>query len=92
MGHKVVEPEQLQCALMQCLRNLRGKAGIAQERLALEAGLDRSHMGRLERGKNSPTIETLYKLFPPLGISFVAFAVEYEGCLKKCCRKKRNTP
>jgi len=90
MAHTAVQEEELACAFSQCIRKLRHEAGISQERLALEAGLDRSHMGRLEGGKNSPTLETLYKLFPPLGISFTQFAAEFEGCLRKCRRRTRK--
>jgi transcriptional regulator with XRE-family HTH domain len=87
---QIVERELLRCAFRQCMISLRHKAGVAQERLALEAGIDRGYMGCLERGLHSPTIETLYKLFPPLGISFVQFAMEYEVCLKQCRHKKRK--
>jgi len=78
----------LRSAFTICLRKLRKSAGIAQERLALESDIDRGYMGQLERGHHSPSLETLYKLFPPLGITFTQFAVEYEKSLR-CVRRTR---
>jgi len=45
----------------------RLKAGLSQEVLALEAGLERSYLSRLERGKNQPTLLALLKLAKGLG-------------------------
>nr|WP_082708806.1 helix-turn-helix transcriptional regulator [Marinobacterium profundum] len=42
------------------VRSRRKLLGISQERLALLAGLDRSYMGRVERGEVNLTIEKLY--------------------------------
>ena len=41
------------------LRLRRQAAHFSQERLALEAGLDRSFVSEVERGVKSPTLETL---------------------------------
>lgn len=92
MPHTAVQREELHCAFRQCIRRLRHEADISQERLALEAGLDRGYMGKLEKGQHSPSLETLYKLLPPLGISFTQFAAEFEGCLKKCRRRTKALP
>lgn len=52
--------------LAKCLgANIRAKRkqlGISQDVLALEAGLDRSYMGRIERGEVRITVEKLYQL------------------------------
>ncbi len=45
----------------------RLKAGLSQEVLALEAGLERSYLSRLERGKSQPTLLALLKLAKGLG-------------------------
>jgi transcriptional regulator with XRE-family HTH domain len=45
--------------------NLRGErhaAAISQEDLAFRAGLHRTEIGLLERGKRSPTLSTIVKL------------------------------
>lgn len=41
------------------LRRLRVEQGLSQERLALEAGIDRAYVGRVERGKENVTVSTL---------------------------------
>ena len=69
------------------LKTLRHRIGITQERLAFEANLDRGYMGGLERGLHSPSIETIYKLLPILGITFVEFAEQYEKCLQRARRE-----
>lgn len=44
------------------IRNQRNKLKINQEKLALLANIDRSYMGRIERGEVNITIEKLYGL------------------------------
>ncbi|ESY42529.1 helix-turn-helix transcriptional regulator [Mesorhizobium sp. M0871] len=41
------------------LRKLRVEQGLSQERLALAANIDRSYVGRVERGSENVTIDTL---------------------------------
>ena len=48
------------------LRNARLAAGLSQEALALEAGIDRTYVSMLERGVRVPTVATLLLLAPPL--------------------------
>jgi transcriptional regulator with XRE-family HTH domain len=73
----------LRRALAKTIRELRQRAGLAQERLALEAGVDRGYMGGLERGLHSPTLETVYKLLPALGVDFIEFARVLERILDR---------
>lgn len=80
----------LRVAFGQCVRALRKRAGIAQEALALAAGIDRGYMGALERGAHSPSIEMIYRLLTPLKISFTDFAIEYEKCLRRARREKKT--
>jgi transcriptional regulator with XRE-family HTH domain len=44
------------------IRKLRVKRGLSQEALAVDAGVDRSYVGRIERGVENPTVETLERL------------------------------
>ena len=44
------------------VRKLRVKHAISQEALAVDAGVDRSYVGRIERGVENPTVETLERL------------------------------
>lgn len=47
----------------------RIRAGrFAQEALALEAGLDRTMVSKVERGVTSPSLETLLKIANVLGV------------------------
>lgn len=51
------------------LRKLRVGKGLSQERLAFEAHIDRSYVGRVERGTENVTISTLEALATALGVS-----------------------
>ena len=48
------------------LRGLRKKAGLTQEQLGFEAGLERNYISMLERGERQPTLNTLMNLARPL--------------------------
>lgn len=50
------------------LRRLRVKRALSQEALAVDAGVDRSYVGRIERGIENPTVETLDRLASALEI------------------------
>lgn len=54
-----MKPEQ---AFGEVLREMRLERQLSQETLALEAGLQRNYVSLLERGKNSASIKTLFKL------------------------------
>jgi transcriptional regulator with XRE-family HTH domain len=51
------------------LRRLRVKRALSQEALAVDAGVDRSYVGRIERGIENPTVETLDKLAAALQVA-----------------------
>jgi transcriptional regulator with XRE-family HTH domain len=42
--------------------------GTSQERLAADAGLERRHVGAIERGEENPTVATLDRIAAALGI------------------------
>ena len=44
----------------QRVRSTRVSKNISQEKLALSCNLDRSYMGRIERGEVNPTLDRLY--------------------------------
>jgi transcriptional regulator with XRE-family HTH domain len=50
------------------LRRLRVKRALSQEALAVDAGVDRSYVGRIERGVENPTVETLDRLAKALAV------------------------
>lgn len=44
------------------LRRLRKDAGFSQEKLALDAEIERNFVSLIERGVNQPTIRIIFKL------------------------------
>ena len=44
------------------LRAIRKSKGFSQERLAHDSGIDRSYVGKIERGEVNITIEKIYLL------------------------------
>ena len=44
------------------VRAIRTEEGIAQETLAHLAGIERSHMGKIERGEHVPTLPLILKI------------------------------
>lgn len=54
-------------ALGQAIREARIAQSISQEMLALIAGVDRSYVGRIERGDNNVAMLTLVRLCEALG-------------------------
>lgn len=60
------------------LRLLRVERGLSQERLALEAKIDRAYVGRVERGMENVTVATLEALARALGVPLAALFVEPE--------------
>ena len=44
------------------LRELRKREGFSQEELSSKAGLDRTYVGKIERGEKSPSLETIERL------------------------------
>lgn len=44
------------------LRQVRKQKGISQDKLALVANIDRSYVGRIERGEVNITLEKVYQL------------------------------
>ncbi len=61
-------------ALGRAIRRLREERGISQEQLALLAEVDRSYVGRVERGDNNVAILTLAKLAKALGVTVAKLA------------------
>lgn len=44
------------------LRDLRKEAGLSQEQLAHQAGVDRTFVGKLEHGKHQPSLAVVFAL------------------------------
>ena len=54
--------------LAQQLRNLRRRRKLTQESLAERAGMDRSYVSGIERGKHNVPLDTICRLAWALGI------------------------
>lgn len=52
--------DQLAVALGKQIRQARKAQSLSQDRLALLCGIDRSYMGRVERGEVNLTVQKLY--------------------------------
>lgn len=55
-------------ALGRVIREIRTAKAFTQQDLALEAGLDRTFVGGVERGERSPTYSSLIKIAAALGV------------------------
>ncbi len=55
------------------IRELRKKSRLSQEELADMAKIHTAHLGRIERGEENPTLETIEKIIHALDISIGEF-------------------
>ena len=53
----------------QRVRSILVSKNISQEKLALSCNLDRSYMGRIERGEVNPTLERIYEIAQALDVT-----------------------
>lgn len=60
------------------LRRLRLAAGMTQEQLALESGVQRNFISLIETGQNQPTIGTIARLARALGMKASQLVAEAE--------------
>ena len=63
-------------ALGEAMKRVRLSKGISQEKLALLAEVDRSYVGRIERGDNNVAMLTLARLASALGVSLAKLMSE----------------
>ncbi|HCE6430184.1 transcriptional regulator, y4mF family [compost metagenome] len=72
---------ELAQAFGAAVRALRMERGIAQESLANLAGIERSHMGKVERGEHMPTLAIIFKIAGALDCSTAALLAATESQL-----------
>ena len=60
---------ELSIKIGKLIRNKRIELNMTQEFLALQCSIDRSYMGRIERGEVNITIEKIYELAKSLDVS-----------------------
>jgi transcriptional regulator with XRE-family HTH domain len=60
--------QDLKAALASNIKRLRAEAGLPQERLGLEAGVDRTVVSKIEREIANPSLEILFRLAQTLEV------------------------
>ena len=76
-----IHDAELAHAFGAAVRALRMERGIAQESLAHQAGIERSHMGKIERGEHMPTLAIIFKIAGALECSTAVLMSEAESQL-----------
>lgn len=84
-----------QALVARNIRRLRVGQGLSQEALAVDAGIDRTYVSRLERGLENPSVAVLEKLAIALKASIPdLFVVPSKGDLPprplKAGRRRKN--
>jgi transcriptional regulator with XRE-family HTH domain len=73
-----METANFKRALGALIVELRKERNLSQEKLALEAQIDRTRMGEIERGEANPTIDTLDRVAQALGQTLGALIIQAE--------------
>lgn len=82
-----MEPEE---AYGRVLRAARKRRGLSQEKLALDAGVERNYISLIELGRNSPRLRVQFKLSAVLAQSPSALIVQAEELLHAGQKKGRG--
>lgn len=61
--------QELAQSIGSLIRNARKQKNISQEQLALMTGIDRSYLGRIERGEVSVTVEKIAQIAHVLNVN-----------------------
>jgi transcriptional regulator with XRE-family HTH domain len=64
-----------QALVARNLRRLRVQRGLSQEALAVDGGIDRTYVSRLERGLENPTVAVLERLAEALNSKIAEFFI-----------------
>jgi transcriptional regulator with XRE-family HTH domain len=59
----------IETAFGEVIREIRRESGLSQEQLGFDSACHRTYISLLERGKKSPTLNTIFRLAEPLGVS-----------------------
>lgn len=69
------------------VQTLRKGAGMTQDDLAAKAGVGRVFLSEIERGRKTPSLETLERLGAALNVEVTDFLLELEGGATKKARR-----
>jgi DNA-binding XRE family transcriptional regulator len=64
--------------LGQNIRRLRRARGLAQEKFALQFGIDRTYVSGVERGERNPTVTVVQRFADALGVPIAELFAENE--------------
>lgn len=64
----MTQEEKIQKDFGAKLRSLRQQKGVSQEKLALDAGMDRTYVNSVENGKRNISLVNIVKLAKALGV------------------------
>lgn len=81
-------------ALGAVLRQFRDARGLSQQALALEADVDRTYVGAVERGEQNVSFENLWQLLAALGVPWAELgrALDAEPVLRGRPRTRAHAP
>lgn len=79
---------ELEQAVGEVLRELRKERGLSQEKLALDAGVERNYISLIELGRNSPSIRMLFKLCVVLGLPPSELLAQAEARMQAGSKKR----
>lgn len=71
--------DQLAKAVGERIRYRRKAYGLSQDNLALLSGIDRSYVGRIERGEVNITVEMLYRIAKVVDCEPALFLPDMKG-------------
>ena len=63
------QKQQTRARIGQRIAQLRKQTGLTQEQLSEKAGLQRTHVSRIEAGKYAVTLETIQSIAEALGMT-----------------------
>jgi len=58
------------------IRRLRVAQQVSQEKFAVDAGIDRTYVSRLERGRENPSVNVLEQIANALGVGIESLFIE----------------
>ena len=67
------EKKEFALAIGKHLRKLREDKNISQEQLSIKAGYYHTYVNKIEQGKYSPSLHTIWRLSHSLGMSLEQF-------------------
>lgn len=70
--------EHWQALVGENVRRLRHGAGLSQERLAVDVGIDLTYLGGIERGRRNPSLKVLVRIAAALGVAPAQLLVRQE--------------